>query len=178
MRRATHIKIVDDQSPDKRSSIPTPSSGPMVSQRYRILTKIGTGGMGDVFLGIQHGAVDFQRLIVIKQIHSYLFAQQNQQQMFVDEASLVASLDHPNIVKIIDFRQSESAFHIVMEYVDGETLKVIHKLSQKKGIPIPFPLACKLITQPVRRFCMRTTPHLGMVHLSTLSIGTSVYTTS
>jgi serine/threonine protein kinase len=140
----TNIKTVDDQLQEETPSIATPADG-SVSQRYRILTKIGSGGMGDVFLGIQHGAVDFQRLIVVKQIHAYLFNQPDHQQMFVDEASLVASLDHPHIVKIIDFRQTSSSFFIVMEYVDGETLKVLRSISQKNRIAIPFPLGCKLV---------------------------------
>ncbi len=116
-------------------------------QRYLILTRIGTGGMGEVFLGIQRGAVDFQRLIVLKQIHAHLFDQPVQKQMFVDEASLIASLDHPHIVKIIDFRQTDTAFFIVMEYVDGETLKFIRSSCRKKQIPLPYPLACKLIIE-------------------------------
>ena len=116
-----------------------------VTQRYRLLSKIGSGGMGDVFLGIQRGAVDFQRLIVLKRIHSHLLDMQSQSQMFVDEASLVASLNHPNIVKIIDFRRAENTFYIVMEYVDGETLKTIRSICHRKGIIIPFALAVKFI---------------------------------
>jgi serine/threonine protein kinase len=140
-----NIKNTSDSLLESSLNSLTPSSDSSLNQRYRILAKIGSGGMGDVFLGIQRGAVDFQRLIVLKQIHGHLLDQQNQRQMFVDEASLVASLAHPHIVKIVDFRQTDNSFFIIMEYVDGETLKVIRSMCQRRRIPLPFPIACKLI---------------------------------
>ncbi|MCP4599763.1 MAG: serine/threonine protein kinase [Proteobacteria bacterium] len=118
-----------------------------VFQRYQLLTRIGSGGMGDVFLGIQRGAVDFQRLVVVKRIHSHYFDRVNTLQMFIDEASLVASLSHPNIVKIIDFCRTETSIYLVMEYVDGETLKLVRSWCKKNQTDLPFPIACNLILE-------------------------------
>ena len=77
-----------------------------INQKYQLLAKIGSGGMGDVFLGIQRGAVDFSRLVVIKRIHDrevpVEYAEENAR-MFLNEASVIASLNHQHIVKIYDF---------------------------------------------------------------------------
>ncbi|MDJ0762398.1 MAG: serine/threonine-protein kinase [Myxococcota bacterium] len=116
-----------------------------IFQQYQIVTKLGTGGMGDVFLGIQRGAAGFQRLVVVKQIHAHFFNQENTLNMFIDEASLIASLDHPHIVKLIDFCKTDTSIYLVMEYVDGETLKFVRSWCKKNGISIPFPIACKMI---------------------------------
>lgn len=119
-------------------------------KKYQLLTKIGSGGMGDVYLGIQRGAIDFSRLVVLKRIHDHLFQQDEPYRkehlsMFINEASLVASLNHPNIVKIYDFCLTGNSVCIVMEYVEGETLKYIFKNCVKQNKALPIELACRLI---------------------------------
>ena len=118
------------------------------NQKYQLLAKIGAGGMGDVFLGIQRGAVDFSRLVVIKRIHDQgvpiEYAEANAK-MFLNEASVVASLNHPHIVKIFDFCMAGSSFCIVMEYVEGETLKYIASECAKQNVRLPVGLACSII---------------------------------
>ncbi|MCU0664737.1 MAG: protein kinase [Myxococcota bacterium] len=124
--------------------------GEDINEKYQLLSKIGSGGMGDIFLGIQRGAVDFSRLVVIKRIHSHLFQRGEHQQeervrMFINEASLVASLNHPHIVKIYDFCIAGPSVAIVMEYVEGETLRLIRSGCVKNNIPLPLPLALRMI---------------------------------
>ncbi len=121
-----------------------------VNQKYQLLAKIGSGGMGNIYLGIQRGAVDFNRLVVIKCIHAHLFQQdekfkEEHARMFLHEASLVASLNHPHIVKIFDFCIAGPSMSIVMEYVEGETLRYVHSKCAKYNEPIPVPLICRLI---------------------------------
>ena len=117
-------------------------------RKYQLLAKIGSGGMGDVFLGVQRGAVDFSRLVVIKRIHERNvpeeYAEANAK-MFLNEASVIASLNHPHIVKIFDFLLDGSSFCIVMEYVEGETLQYIFSQCSKQDISFPVGTACSLI---------------------------------
>ena len=118
------------------------------NQKYQLLAKIGSGGMGEVFLGIQRGAVDFSRLVVIKRIHdSDVPAEYSEAnaKMFLNEASVIASLNHPHIVKIYDFCMAGASFCIVMEYVEGETLKYIFSECGKQDKQFPVGLACSII---------------------------------
>ena len=118
-----------------------------INQKYHFLAKIGSGGMGDVFLAIQRGAVDFSRLVVIKRIHDYQGQAYSEERarMFLNEASVVASLNHPHIVKIYDFCMTGPFVCIVMEYVEGETLKHVFNICKKSGKRIPVGLTCRLI---------------------------------
>jgi eukaryotic-like serine/threonine-protein kinase len=117
-----------------------------IRQKYQYLAKIGSGGMGDVFLGIQRGAVDFSRLVVIKRIPDHLeHYTEEHAKMFINEASLVASLNHPHIVKIYDFCMTGPTICIVMEYIEGETLKYIYSSCQRESRRIPLEMTCRLI---------------------------------
>lgn len=111
-----------------------------------MLAKIGTGGMGDVFLASQRGAVDFNRLVVVKRIHNrHVQHTEENTRMFMNEASLVASLNHPHIVKIFDFYMAADSVSIVMEYVEGETLKFIGSICNRNKRRIPFGITSRLI---------------------------------
>ncbi len=115
-------------------------------QKYQLLAKIGSGGMGDVFLCVQRGAIDFSRLVVLKAIGSRQIQHSEEHaKMFANEARVVASLNHPHIVKIHDFFMSGDAGYIVMEYVEGETLKYIFSSCGHRSRRIPMALSFRLI---------------------------------
>lgn len=114
-----------------------------LQERYRVLAKLGSGGMADVFLGVQLGEEAFQQLVVIKRVHSLWLENQNALQMFIAEARTVASLNHPHIVKIIDLSRLGKDICIVMEYVNGENLDYVRKAVRKAGEKIPLPIVCK-----------------------------------
>lgn len=136
------------------------------SQKYQLLARIGAGGMGDVFLGIQRGAVDFSRLVVIKRIHDRDVPEEHTEEnakMFLNEASVIASLNHPHIVKIFDFCMDGSAFSIVMEYVEGETLKYIFSGCEKQNLQLPVGLTCSIIYDACNalHYAHNSTSHTG-----------------
>jgi serine/threonine-protein kinase len=118
-----------------------------VHERYRFLAKLGSGGMADVFLGVQHGAEDFQRLVVIKRVHSAWLQKENAMKMFINEARIVAALNHPHIVKIYDLSRMGRDICIAMEYVDGENLEYLRKSIRKRNLSIPLPIICKLMAE-------------------------------
>ncbi|MBN2527673.1 MAG: serine/threonine protein kinase [Deltaproteobacteria bacterium] len=133
----------------KMSRIITPNheieSG-AIEQRYKLLSKIGEGGMGDVFLAFQRGAVDFGRFVVVKRTHEKRVQQSSSSiKMFMNEARLAASLNHPHIVQVYDFCVTEDAISIVMEYVEGETLKYVLSNCNKQKVRIPFGISSRLI---------------------------------
>ena len=118
-----------------------------LQERYRILAKLGSGGMADVFLGVQLGEESFQRLVVIKRIHSLWLENQNAMRMFIAEARTIASLSHPHIVKIFDLARLGRDICIAMEYVNGENLDFIRRAAFKAQTRMPLPIICKIIVE-------------------------------
>ena len=94
---------------------------------YRLLRPLGRGGMGVVYLG-EHEVM--RRTVALKVLPSDAAADPRRVQRFKDEARATATLDHPNIVRAIDFAQTDSKLYIVMEFVDGIDL---HQLISKQG---------------------------------------------
>jgi serine/threonine protein kinase len=95
---------------------------------YRVTRKIGQGGMGAVYLARDTG---LERDVAIKVISPELARNPALPARFRVEAIAQARLNHPNIVTIHSFEQQKDSYHIVMEYVEGKTLKGIIKETGK-----------------------------------------------
>ncbi len=89
-------------------------------RNYQILNTIATGGTAVLYKAIQ---TSLDRPVVIKRLHAHLIADPNFTRRFELEAKSAASLDHENIVRIIDFGSANDNYYIVMEYIDGPSLK-------------------------------------------------------
>ena len=87
---------------------------------YRIIEKLGRGGMATVFKSY-HAALD--RYVAIKALHPAFMEDPNFLARFQREARVVAKLEHPNIVPIYDFAEHEGRPYLVMKFIEGETLK-------------------------------------------------------
>ena len=89
--------------------------------KYKILEKLGRGGMAEVYKGYQE---NLDRYVAIKLMHAFLVAEQDFLQRFQREAKAMAAMKHPNIVGIYDFDlYGENTYYLVMEYISGGTLK-------------------------------------------------------
>ncbi|HCI81130.1 MAG TPA: hypothetical protein DHW02_15745 [Ktedonobacter sp.] len=98
--------------------------------KFEIVDRIGAGGMATVFKAYQH---TLDRFVAIKVLPTNYANDDVFQERFKREARSVAKLTHPNIVQIHDFGEQENITYIVMEYVDGGTLK--DRL--KRPLPVP-----------------------------------------
>ena len=87
--------------------------------RYEVIQKIGTGGMGDVYLAIDQ---ELNRQVAMKRIRAEASESQQAIQRFYQEAKAAAALNHSNIVQIFDRNKDDYGEFIVMEYVEGESL--------------------------------------------------------
>ncbi len=96
-----------------------PLLGRTISSRYRLVKKLGTGGMAVVYLA-RHVMID--RLNAIKILRRDLSLDPNQRERFLREARAVNRINHPNIVEITDFGEFEGTAYLVMEYAQGESL--------------------------------------------------------
>ena len=101
--------------------------------RYTVLEKLGAGGMGAVYRGLQHAV---GREVAIKVVAPRLVAEPDVIKRFLREAKLASRLSHPNAVAMLDFGQtSERLFYLVMELLVGRTLD---KVLREEG-PLPLP---------------------------------------
>ena len=103
------------------------SNGQIIGGRYKIVKSIGEGGMANVYLA-EDTILD--RKVAIKVLRGDLADDEKFIRRFQREAQSVANLSHPNIVEVYDVEEEEGQHYIVMEYIEGKTLK---QLLQKRG---------------------------------------------
>ena len=94
--------------------------GTVLSGRYRLEAKLGSGGMSTVYLARDE---TLDRPVAVKVMHREMSEQPDQLERFRQEARAVAKLSNPNVVSVIDAGEDEGHPYIVFEYVKGETLK-------------------------------------------------------
>ncbi|MCA9553420.1 MAG: serine/threonine protein kinase [Myxococcales bacterium] len=118
----------------------------MTNARYRLVHKLGVGGMAEVFLAQQRGLAGFEKLVVIKRVLPQLRQDSGFVNMLLAEARLAAGLRHPNIVEIYDVHRDEGDFFIVMEYLAGEDLRLMLATARKAGFRFPVGVAGRIIS--------------------------------
>src|SRR5712691_1313193 len=99
---------------------------------YRIVSKIGAGGMGEVYLVED---TRLHRKVALKILPAEMAANQDRMRRFNQEATAAAALNHPNIAHIYEIGEADGMNFIAMEFVDGETLREkIHR--EKSGLKV------------------------------------------
>jgi eukaryotic-like serine/threonine-protein kinase len=92
----------------------------LIDKRYRILGRVGSGGMADVWLADD---TELGRSVALKILHERFAQDREFVQRFYREASSAAGLQHPNVVNIYDRGEVDGTYYIAMEYVEGSSLK-------------------------------------------------------
>ncbi len=107
------------------------------AQRYRVVEKLESGGMAEVFRAESEGLQGFRKQVAIKRVLPHLSEKKRFIAMFLDEARVTAQLTHSNCVQVFDIGVGDNAYFIVMEYVDGANLKSIAESLKKQGKDFP-----------------------------------------
>ncbi len=105
--------------------------------RYRVIERLESGGMAEVFRGEAESLAGFKKQVAIKRVLPHLAQNEKFIRMFLDEARLCARLNHANIVQVFDIGHVENTYFIVMEFVDGVNLKAIIEHTKKKNTAFP-----------------------------------------
>ena len=113
----------------------------------QILTVLGTGGMGEVFLGRRQGPGGFSRAVVVKRLLPHLARDAAIRSMFLDEARIAARIRHRNIVQVQELRESGGDLFFTMEYLEGESLgQLVSRMVSAKRHP-PYRPACYIMSE-------------------------------
>ena len=120
----------------------------IIDSRYRVLEKIGAGGMADVYCAED---THLGRKVAVKLLHSRFAQDQEFVERFRREASSAAGLQHPNVVGVYDRGEFDDTYYIAMEYCEGESLR-----DRLRGGPLP--------TDDVRRVALQVADALAAAH--------------
>ncbi|MGC4090705.1 MAG: protein kinase [Polyangiaceae bacterium] len=113
--------------------------------RYRVYSELASGGMATVHLGCLLGPGGFSKLVAIKCLHQEFAAETEFVSMFLDEARLASTIHHPNVVASLDVVAELGEVLVVMEYVHGETLSGLLRLSYQNDDLPSLPVITRIV---------------------------------
>ncbi len=123
----------------------------MTSQpEYTLLKKIADGGMAEIFLAMRKGAHGFEKQVVLKRIRPSLGTDQQFRNMLIDEAHIAMSMNHGNIVQVLDLREAGGRYFLALELVDGWSLDQLLKRAAQTNHPLPHALALHIVANVCR----------------------------
>lgn len=115
--------------------------------KYFLTDRIAVGGMAEIYKAKTFGVNGFEKTLAIKKILANFSADKEFTAMLTDEAKLVVSLSHPNIVQIYDLGRVGSDYFISMEFIDGVNLRELINRGQEIGKQIPTDVAIYLASE-------------------------------
>jgi serine/threonine protein kinase len=115
--------------------------------KYYLTDRIAVGGMAEIYKAKTFGVDGFEKTLAIKKILPNYSADKDFIQMITDEAKLVVSLSHPNIVQVYDLGRVIDDYFISMEYIDGMNLRELINRASEMGEKVPLDVAIFVITE-------------------------------
>ncbi|WP_437925980.1 serine/threonine-protein kinase [Sorangium sp. So ce291] len=112
--------------------------------RYELLVPIALGGMASVWAARTSGQLP--RIVAVKLLRAELSDDPDFEAMFLDEATLVSQIHHPNVAETIDVGEEDGVLYQVMELIDGEPLNLVLRESKARG-GLPFPVALRIVAE-------------------------------
>jgi serine/threonine protein kinase len=122
-------------------------SGTVGFGKYELVRRIAAGGMAEVFAARMTSVGGFEKMVALKRILPELAERSEYVDMFLDEARIAASLNHPNIVQVYDIDQVDGQYFMTMEYLRGHDLRFVLKELRRSGSGLPLPLALRIVSE-------------------------------
>ncbi|MFO0648258.1 MAG: serine/threonine-protein kinase [Polyangiales bacterium] len=131
--------------------------------KFDVIAEIGTGGMASVYLARSTAAGGFNRLVAIKVMHPHLSQEDSFVEMFLDEARVAATIQHPNVVSIIDVGIEEGLIFLIMDYVEGDSFSNIEKMAVNLRRRIPLGIILRVVLDALAglHYAHELTDHAG-----------------
>src|ERR1700753_4379353 len=117
---------------------------------YQVESKLGTGGMAEVFAARRDGPHGFSKRVAVKRILPNAAEDDAFVAMFIGEAALAARLSHPNIVHVFDFGDDQGELYLAMELVEGTSLGRLLRAAATRNETLPLNVSLYLIAQCAR----------------------------
>jgi serine/threonine protein kinase len=111
---------------------------------YELVTRLAAGGMAELFVARRAGLQGFEKFVVLKRILPNLAGSHDFVEMFLHEARVAATLEHPNVVPVFDFGRAGDDYFFVMPYVHGRDLLQVLRESHARGIRFPLAHAVRI----------------------------------
>jgi hypothetical protein len=133
----------DSAAPAPAPPVERPPAGQGVTLgRYRLLERIGEGGMAEIFVAAAHGPEGFVRNFVVKRMHPHLARSRDAVNQFIDEGRLQSGLVHSNIVPVFDFGRAGEEYFLALEYINGRDVeRLVRRHVETFGRSLPVQVA-------------------------------------
>lgn len=139
---------------------PQKSLGP-----YRLLRRLGVGGMAEVWLAQAHGASGFERKVALKLLRPELREHTRMLRALIEEAKLGARLQHRNLVQVHDLAVADGVYFLRLDYVDGSDLRsLLDRAPLPPGLALQVAGEVALALDYLHRACDDDGRPLGLVH--------------
>ena len=119
----------------------------VVLGRYEVLKRLASGGMGEIYLARQVAVAGFERLVILKSILPDLADDPSMLSQFLDEARVVATLNHPSVVSVIEVAEWQGGYLLAMEYIQGVDLARLLREARKINSPVPVRVAAGIMRE-------------------------------
>ncbi len=117
------------------------NNSPSHIHRYELVERIAVGGMAEVFRAKTFGVQGFEKQLAVKRILPELASNREFVDRFIGEAKIAATLNHANIVQVLDFSRFGDSLFIAMEFIDGCDLSALFKWYRQEGKVLPIAAA-------------------------------------
>lgn len=117
------------------------ADNPRVFGKYDVIRRLAVGGMGEIFLARQTGMAGFERLVILKSLLPQLASEDDQLAQFLDEARIVGSINHPNVVACYEVGEWEGVYFLAMEYINGVDVASLAKAGDDAAQRFPVNVA-------------------------------------
>jgi serine/threonine-protein kinase len=122
-------------------------NAPVAFGRYRLIERLGAGGMAHVFRAVTDEPDGGTRSVVVKRMLPHLSGNRDFVRLLIDEARLSSRLHHPAIVEVHEFGDVGGEYYIAMEHVEGQNLATLLNALSRSQRPLPHHLACHVVRE-------------------------------